>query len=532
MASPKLFLFAGQSNMVGVGDRTTLTTEERQPLTNVLVFVADPSHAPPRPFPASAPYTRFWVPPQSLLTNYTTWGLTPSNAWNAVNPGHYDQVINSHGPEFTTLRDLANALGERVYAAKYALGGSGLDPYYAGISATWYPNASDPGTPAEYTLSLYHSMLCWATNALAAARQTEPETETAGFFWLQGESDATDATTASLYRTNFTKFLLRVRSDFGQTNLPVVFARIANLSPLMPYANTARAGQTAVDTADTNAVMVNTDGLPLDPTYQIHFTDAGLKTVGQRFAQAWLNLNRPPLVANGNGATNVLSTAATLTGSLIATGGVPTDVSICWGTGGRWHEQVGWSNSVSLGTLSAGPFFAAITNLTAGSNYFYRCRAQNAFGEAWASQTASFTTLALGADNDHDGVPDAWEIYYFGNTNAPNGGPGDDWDRDGVSNLAEFVAGTVPTNAASWAVLAVSLASNDVMVSFPALRAAGYGYEGKTRQYTLEVNTNLTSGSWQELSGWVNVVGGDSTKTCTNPATAATEFYRLRMELK
>ena len=370
MASPKLFLFAGQSNMVGVGDRTTLTTEERQPLTNVLVFVADPSHAPPRPFPASAPYTRFWVPPQSLLTNYTTWGLTPSNAWNAVNPGHYDQVINSHGPEFTTLRDLANALGERVYAAKYALGGSGLDPYYAGISATWYPNASDPGTPAEYTLSLYHSMLCWATNALAAARQTEPETETAGFFWLQGESDATDATTASLYRTNFTKFLLRVRSDFGQTNLPVVFARIANLSPLMPYANTARAGQTAVDTADTNAVMVNTDGLPLDPTYQIHFTDAGLKTVGQRFAQAWLNLNRPPLVANGNGATNVLSTAATLTGSLIATGGVPTDVSICWGTGGRWHEQGRLEQQRQLGHTQRGAFLRSDHQSDGGQQLF------------------------------------------------------------------------------------------------------------------------------------------------------------------
>jgi hypothetical protein len=171
---PKLFLFAGQSNMVGAGDRTTLSTEERLPLINALVYVADLSHAPPLPFPTTAPYTRFWLPPQGFFTNYAAWAYTPGDTWNAVNPGHYNSVINSYGPEFTAARDLANALGEVVYIAKYALGGSGLDPVYAGISATWFPNASDPGAPAEYTLSLYHSMMCWATNALAASTAAWP----------------------------------------------------------------------------------------------------------------------------------------------------------------------------------------------------------------------------------------------------------------------------------------------------------------------------------------------------------------------
>jgi hypothetical protein len=528
---PKLFLFAGQSNMVGAGDRTTLTTEERQPLTTAFVYIADPSHAPPLPFPTTTPYTRFWLPPQGFFTNYNAWGYTPGDAWNAVNPGHYIAVINSYGPEFTTARDLANKLGEVVYVAKYALGGAGLDPAYAGISATWYPNASDPGTPAEYTLSLYHSMLCWATNALAAARQNQPETEIAGFFWLQGEADAIDSGTASLYRTNFTKFLQRIRGDFGKSNLPVVFARITNLSPMMPYALTVRTGQAAVAAADTNAAMVITDDLPLDTTYKIHFTDAGLKTVGQRFAQAWLNLNRPPLVTNGYGATNVLCTAARLTGSLVATGGVPTQVSICWGPADGGADITSWSNRFSLGTLSAGPFSAVIDGLAAGSNYFYRCLAQNAFGDAWANSTVSFTTLAPGADNNHDGLPDAWQIYYFGSTNAPNSGPGDDPDHDGASNLAEFIAGTGPTNAADRLVLAVRRADNDVVLSFPALAAVGAGYEGKTRQYTLVVSTNLAAGGWQALPGWINLAGDDSNKACTNHAAGAAAFYRLRVEL-
>ena len=129
----KLFLFAGQSNMVGMGDRNALTTEERQALTNVLVFVADPNHAPPQALSA----TRFWVPPQGYLSNYTAYGYAPGNAWNAVNPGHYDLVDNSYGPEYTTVRDIANALGETIYMAKYAQGGSGLDYSFGSYNASW-----------------------------------------------------------------------------------------------------------------------------------------------------------------------------------------------------------------------------------------------------------------------------------------------------------------------------------------------------------------------------------------------------------
>lgn len=284
---PKLFLFAGQSNMVGVGNRTTLTSAERQALTDVLAFVADASHAPPQAFS----FTQFWVPPQGLLSNYTAWGYTPGDTWNAINPGHYDQVINSYGPEFATGRDLATSLGETIYVAKYALGGSGLD---ASFSPTWHPDAADPGAPPEYTRSLYHSMLCWATNALEAARQREPETEIAGFFWMQGESDASSAGTANGYRTNFTQFLQRVRNDLGRTNLPVVFGRISNSThPSMPYRSIVRAAQAIVDAADTNAAMVDTDDLPLNASDNIHYTDAGLKVLGQRFARAWLTLACP-----------------------------------------------------------------------------------------------------------------------------------------------------------------------------------------------------------------------------------------------
>jgi hypothetical protein len=46
-------------------------------------------------------------------------------------------------------------------------------------------------------------------------------------------------------------------------------------------------------------------------------------------------------------------------------------------------------------------------------------------------------------DSDADGLPDAWEVQYFGNTTNQNGG--NDPDGDGVSNLQEYLLGTNPT---------------------------------------------------------------------------------------
>lgn len=43
-------------------------------------------------------------------------------------------------------------------------------------------------------------------------------------------------------------------------------------------------------------------------------------------------------------------------------------------------------------------------------------------------------------------LPDAWQIQYFGRTGID---PNDDPDRDGLTNLAEYLAGTVPTDPQS-----------------------------------------------------------------------------------
>lgn len=390
-SKPKLFLFAGQSNMVGMGNWSSLTAAECASVSNVRVFAADSSHAPPITSPT---YFQYWVPPQGVFSNYAQWNPA-GKSWNPTNPGQYGAVTN-FGPEFTTVRDLSSGLGEHIYFAKYALAGTGLDASFATLYGTWNPAATDPGSPAEYTQSLYHSMVSWGKEALAAARQIEPQTELAGFFWLQGESDAGSSGTATRYSANLTTFIQRLRTDFGIANLPMVIGRITNKSTIMPAANTVRAAQASVVAATTNSGLVDTDGLTMDPTYQLHYLDAGLKTVGERFALAWLNLNRPPAISNGSGATNVLAASATLTGNLIATGGAATTVTQFWGMADGGTDSTAWSHSVNLGARSAGTFTTGVSGLAAGGMYYYRCRAQNSFGETWSGPTVSFIALPGG----------------------------------------------------------------------------------------------------------------------------------------
>lgn len=61
-------------------------------------------------------------------------------------------------------------------------------------------------------------------------------------------------------------------------------------------------------------------------------------------------------------------------------------------------------------------------------------------------RTSNTGTNNFSGDTDEDGLPDAWEMQYFGTLNY---GPSDDPDHDGLSNYQEYIAGTNPNNANS-----------------------------------------------------------------------------------
>jgi len=74
-------------------------------------------------------------------------------------------------------------------------------------------------------------------------------------------------------------------------------------------------------------------------------------------------------------------------------------------------------------------------------------------------------------DGDRDGVPDAWELRFFGVLNRSLGA---DDDGDGASNLLEYLAGTDPTDARSVLRASVGRSEGELVLSFPTVLGRWY----------------------------------------------------------
>ena len=144
------------------------------------------------------------------------------------------------------------------------------------------------------------------------------------------------------------------------------------------------------------------------------------------------------------------------------------------------------------------------------------------------AQRLDFGTTVL--DSDNDGLPDAWELAVFGGLD-PNG-TGDN-DGDGQNNKNEFIAGTNPNDGNGFFHLTINRSGPiNRLVSFFAVTAAGAGYEGYDRIYTLESTTNLTLGNWRGVPNYTNLLGNNSTVSYTSSESDAHTFYRCRLLLR
>ncbi|MBN1673686.1 MAG: fibronectin type III domain-containing protein [Kiritimatiellae bacterium] len=138
-------------------------------------------------------------------------------------------------------------------------------------------------------------------------------------------------------------------------------------------------------------------------------------------------------------------------------------------------------------------------------------------------------SLSVGEDADQDAMPDDWEIAHFGGTaqQAMDG----DADGDGMSNLDEYIAGTDPTAGAQYFGVDLQLIAGKIVVSLPTVEAAGSGYAGTSRRYTLEGRPE-PSGIWQAMPGCENVPGTGQPLFYTNANPAGVMTYRARVWLE
>ena len=247
-----IFVFAGQSNAVGVDTLDELTPDQR----------------------AAQPKVLFYGPNE----NGNTWGaLTPS----ADSPNLVDGTTGraaSFGPEISTGKTISNALGGALVAeVKLAVGGTALFD-------RWNPAGGD----------LYDNMVARVNQSIADLQTQLGQTGyVAGFFWMQGESDAQSDEFRGDYAANLRKLIAAVRHDFNNPNLPFVFGQIINFDPANSTSTIVRAQQQAVadDDTVTNTAFILTDDLGHHDF--IHFNGQGIYTLGERFGAGYLSIVDP-----------------------------------------------------------------------------------------------------------------------------------------------------------------------------------------------------------------------------------------------
>lgn len=122
---------------------------------------------------------------------------------------------------------------------------------------------------------------------------------------------------------------------------------------------------------------------------------------------------------------------------------------------------------------------------------------------AWIGQLAGYRTF------------NEWQFDQFGSDTDPGTGPADDFDGDGEVNQLEYLAGTQPTNAASfWGGSSITLAEDGPRIGFERIANRGH---------VIQSSTSLMDGAWTTLdiagnqpvflatNGWLEVADPTST---------------------
>jgi hypothetical protein len=144
-----------------------------------------------------------------------------------------------------------------------------------------------------------------------------------------------------------------------------------------------------------------------------------------------------------------------------------------------------------------------------------------ALGDALIDTDKDWAILVTLGDSDGDGMSDAWELNYFGNTTVSAGGPTDVWDNDGSSDLHEYLAGANPTSPVSQ-----RLAFSDIdRRNENQIDVKWLSIDGKS--YTVMSALDLSGPRTSQISG---VGATEPVNDLTVQATGVARFWRIILE--
>ena len=139
-----------------------------------------------------------------------------------------------------------------------------------------------------------------------------------------------------------------------------------------------------------------------------------------------------------------------------------------------------------------------LTNVTAANEGQYSVLVTNSAGSVMSAPAE------LLIDSDRDGLPDQWETANFGDPNKQRAAG--DPDRDGISNIDEFIDSTNPNNAASLRPRLIAFSGSGGSVTVAPMKLS----------YDLNETVTLTASAYEpnKFIGWT----GDLVST-SNPAS-------------
>jgi len=236
----RLFILAGQSNMVGRADPAVCWNVKVPPSSirwcNDLNFGSD---AIQRDF-------------VTLEPQYSSW-----------------RDCHHWGPELGM--DLGGA-AHTAYLVKFAMGSTRIREH-------WHPDLES---------SMYPHFLAFVREAIAAA---PPPARFEGFFWLQGESDSGSAKLANAYHDDLVALVQAVRRDLECDELPFVASHIVwPNGKKVGVINEALTRACEGGALGPYAACVPSDGYTTNAEQAHHMDTPSIILAGQRMSEAYRQL--------------------------------------------------------------------------------------------------------------------------------------------------------------------------------------------------------------------------------------------------
>ncbi len=432
-------------------------------------------------------------------------------------------ITNGQGSTSITVNFGCSAVSGNVTVTPSNSNGSGAPSNFAvtvtpvgaagGISGSTAVNVGENGVAYSISIVSGATTYAWTVPAGASVASGQGTTSVIVNYGCAAVSDNVTVTPVNANGCNGTPSSLAVTVTGVDTAGAIsglstlcagsngVAYSISNVNGATTYAWTAPAGTSIASGQGSTSITVNwgsTSGL-------VAVTPANANGCNGTAATLSVTVNPLPTVFNVTGG-----------GSCCAAGS-PVAVGLDGSQSGVNYQLLLNGNPTGLPTAGTGSALSLGNQAVAGS---YTVVAVDATAGCTATMAGSATVTLMDPFL-------CWQLQYFGCTNCPQADAAADPDGDGQNNMAEFLAGTIPTNSASvLRITSLARSGTDIAVTWSTagghtniVQAADGGY-----------NTN----NFVDIAPSQTIVGGSGDKTANyldsfGATNLPSRFYRIRL---